>query len=74
MTVQAFCETLFGFVWRELPSKRAETLVGKVIERCLAFACDGKADLVVPNLNYNADGKELEIDVAARSSNAITLI
>lgn len=74
ITVQAFCETIFGFVWRELPRARAEEFVGNVIERCLASACKGKADTVLPNLGYSADGKDLEIDVATRSGDAITLI
>lgn len=74
MTVQAFCETLFGLAWARLPKPRAEKAVGNILERAIATACAGKADVLVPNMKYEADGKKLEVDVATRTGNAITLI
>ena len=74
MAVQAFCETLFGLAWAKLPKPRAEEAVGNILERAIAQACAGKADVLLPNMTYEADGKELEVDVAARSGSSITLI
>ncbi|WP_162894114.1 hypothetical protein [Phaeobacter sp. LSS9] len=74
MTVEALCETVFEFIWSNLPSKRAKEIVGKVIELAISQACEGKADRVWHDVSYGSKRKRLQIDVATRTDQDITLI
>jgi len=74
MTIQALCETVFGFIWSALTPKRAEKVVGDVIEVAIFRACEGKADRVWHDEPYGTKYKKLQIDVAARTGLDVTLI
>jgi hypothetical protein len=71
-SVQAFCETIFTEMWSRLNSGRASKVSGRVLERAIAYACEGKADWVQENLKYDADGKRPEFDVVACSGDDVT--
>lgn len=74
MTIHSFFEVVFGLVWTNIPRKEAEELVGKIIEKVVADACEGKADNVWPDLRYGPKRNGQQIDVAARSGSEVTLI
>jgi|GEM_PF-2455239 len=76
MTAQAVCETIFTLIWKTklLKGKQKEKIVGDIMERCLADACEDKADIVRHGMIYNVGRDEYEVDVAARTGNRITLI
>ena len=73
MSIHAFCETLFGLVWKRL-GKKAAKIVGNVIETAIADACQDKAEHVWKGFAYGPKRDQQEIDVAARSANQVTLI
>ena len=74
MSVHAFCETVFRLIRGRLPRDRASKIVGDVMEIAIARACDGKADEVQHDVQYGSKGQRLQIDVAARSGAAVTLV
>ena len=73
MAVHAFCEVVFGLVHKRLGNAAAK-IIGDVIEATVADACEGKADLVWRGQIYGPKSKRLEIDVAARTGDRVTLI
>lgn len=73
ISIHAFCEALFGLVWKRLGNRAAKT-VGNVIETAIADSCEGKAERLFKGVAYGPKQSRQEIDLAARSGNQLTLI
>jgi hypothetical protein len=69
----AACEFVFEFIWSKLGSRAAD-VVGQTLENAIAKACEGKAATVLARLNYQADGRTYEFDVATRDEDRIVLL
>ena len=70
---EAFCQSAFTQIWKKLKASRASEVVGKIFERVLERACEGKAPYVRPGVKYTVGGQIFEIDVAARHNDRIVL-
>lgn len=68
---EAFCQAAFTQIWGKLQRRRAEDIVGKIFERALQRACQGKAANVHAGAEYIVGKQTFEIDVATRDGERI---
>lgn len=74
MLTSAACEVVFRLIWSKLPRKRAEKVVGSVLERAIERACNGKAPVVKAREAYSVGREAFEIDAATRDGDQFVLI
>jgi hypothetical protein len=70
---EAFCQAVFAQIWGKLKSSRASDVVGKIFERALARACQGKAAHVHADAKYDVGKQTFQIDAATRDRDRIVL-
>jgi len=70
---EAFCQAVFAQIWGKLKSSRASEVVGKIFERALERACQGKSGRIRAGVKYGIGKKTFEIDVATRDADRIVL-
>jgi hypothetical protein len=70
---EAFCQAIFAQIWGKLKSSRASYVVGKIFERALERACQGKAAHVHAGAKYDVGKQTFEIDAATRDGDRIVL-
>jgi hypothetical protein len=69
---EAFCQALFLQIWKKLKG-RASSIVGKIFERALQRACEGKVAQVHAGIQYRVGKRTFEIDVATREDDRVVL-
>lgn len=74
MLTSAACEVIFQLIWSTLPRKRANTVVGAIMERAIARACEGKAPIVKSREVYYVGSQVFEIDAATRDGDRFVLV
>ena len=72
MTAASACEVIFRLIW-SIHRNKADQIVSKTIEKCVALACQAHHDSVSERVRYFADGKWLEIDLATRYDQDLVL-
>ncbi len=71
MVAAAACEVIFRLIWSKLNRARANDVVGEVVERAIAWGCQGKAHQIWRNEPYRVGALDLEFDVATRDGTEI---
>lgn len=72
LTMAAGCEAIFRLVWRQA-GDAASDIVGNTIEKSVSIACRKHPIPVREKVCYQADGTDLEIDIAVRDGQEIVL-
>ena len=72
LAAAAACEAIFRLIWKQ-PKDLAAKIVGDTMEKSVALACRKHSAPIWENARYRADRKDLEIDVAVREGQEITV-
>lgn len=72
LAAAAACEAIFRLIWKQ-PKDLAARIVGDTMEKSVAVACRRHAAPIWEKARYRADRKDLEIDVAVREGQEITV-
>ena len=73
LTAAAGCEAIFRLVWTSAEPAVASDIVADTIEKSVAIACRTHNGRVWERASYRADDADLEIDLAVRDGEEITL-
>lgn len=73
LTTSAGCHVIFELIWATMKRTGAEKLVGDTLEKCIALACEKRADKIFEGETYMVGKDRLEIDVAARCEDDVIL-
>ncbi len=73
LTAAAGCKAIYGLVWARAGRVVGGDIVGDMIEKSVAIACQAHTASVREKVRYRAAGADLEVDVAVRDGEEIVL-